>query len=898
MATKHRAKSVSASLDFAFFRFLWQFYQTNRGTIRTHYKELTRKFLDFNNPDRNPKAFLRQPQFEALETYIFLKEFLGNTKVEEIFKAWYERSGKFEGRKFGTFLGTAGQGMFQFGETDELELNSYKLLFEKMRKNSRAYPNYIFALTMGTGKTILMATCIFYEFLLGNKFEKDDRYCHNALVFAPDKTVLQSLREIESFDLTRVVPPEYVNFLTTHLRFHYLEETGTSLDTLDRSRFNIIVSNTQKIILKRQHKEKTSVDKLFGATGETLAATGVYADAADLYNFDQPEEEGELTTNQRFEKLRRLEQLGIYVDEAHHAFGKTLAKDMGVGTKETDTSLRTTIDVLAASLKAAGSRVVACYNYTGTPYIGRDVLPEVVYAYGLKEAIDKGFLKKVTLYGYSNTRTDEFVDIAIDTFQKETSNLRPEGLSPKLAFFAATIDELTNELRPAVERALLKHNIPTSRILVNVGDDKLTSNDDIREFNRLDTEASEKQFILLVNKGREGWNCRSLFGVALFREPKSKVFVLQATMRCLRAIGQAQHTGHVFLSVANLNTLNDELQQNFRINTTELQQSGKDRERVKVRVVEPPVKIKLVRVRKQYQMREKQLVTGQELMPERADVQKWGELVKKYRLIETQQDGLTAADAARASAIDLTVRREKRTFSPLSLVAEVSRYLNRAPLEIENLLSKTKEGIDDLVTITNDFNELLYDEIIPRLFHLLYDLDESPQTEEHEVDLVKLPPNGYYEVSAAKDKIVRMNDAQIKAEDRAKSFHLDTYCFDSGSENHLFWNLLREQRVKKIYFTGMLTHGQSDFFIQYIDPDSRTVRSYYPDFIFLREEPDGSQKYVIVEVKGDHQVEDSVVQAKKEFAQQIAVASGMEYQIIKSSDADAHAYRDLLAQPQ
>lgn len=60
-----------------------------------------------------------------------------------------------------------------------------------------------------------MATCIFYEFLLGNKFEKDARYCHNALVFAPDKTVLHSLKEIESFDLTRVVPPEYVNFLTT-----------------------------------------------------------------------------------------------------------------------------------------------------------------------------------------------------------------------------------------------------------------------------------------------------------------------------------------------------------------------------------------------------------------------------------------------------------------------------------------------------------------------------------------------------------------------------------------------------------------------------------------------------------------------------------------------------------
>ena len=896
-ATKASAKAASASLDFAFFRFLWRFYQDNRGAIRQNYKELTRKFLDFNNPEKNPRAFLRKPQFEALEIYVFLKEFLGNAKVEEIFKAWYERSGKFEGRKFGSFLGTAGQEMFEFGESDELELNSYKVLFDNMRGNSRVYPNYIFALTMGTGKTILMATCIFYEFLLGNKFEKDARYCHNALVFAPDKTVLHSLKEIESFDLTRVVPPEYVNFLTTHLRFHYLEEAGTSLDTLDRSRFNIIVSNTQKIILKRQRKEKTSVDKLFGATGETLSATGVYADAADLYNFDQPEEEGELTTNQRFEKLRRLEQLGIYVDEAHHAFGKALAKDMGVGAKETDTSLRTTIDILAASLNAAGTRVVACYNYTGTPYVGREVLPEVVYAYGLKEAIEKAYLKKVVLHGYGNTRTDEFADIAIDAFLKESGSLRPEGLLPKLAFFAATIDELTQELRPAVERALLKHGIPTSRILVNVGDEKLTTNDDIREFNRLDTEGSEKQFILLVNKGREGWNCRSLFGVGLFREPKSKVFVLQATMRCLRAIGEAQHTGHVFLSDDNLNILNDELQQNFRISVDDLQKTGTDKERVEVRVVEPPVKIRLVRVRKQYQMREKQPVPGEKLVPERADREAWNKLTEKYRLIETQQEGLTAADAARASGsrtFDLTARRERRTFSPMTLVAEVARYLNLSPLGVEQLLDSTKEGTDELVAMTNEFNELLYDEIIPRLFRQLYDLDESQQTEEHEVDLIKLPPNGYYEVTAAKDKIVRRSDVQINDEERGKSFHLDTYCFDSGSESWLFWDLLRERRVKKIYFTGMLTHGQSDFFIQYIDPDSRTVRTYYPDFIFQREEPDGSLKYVIVEVKADNQIEDAVVQAKKDFAHQIAVASGMEYRIIKSTDADKRHYRVLM----
>ena len=61
------------------------------------------------------------------------------------------------------------------------------------------------------------------------------------------------------------------------------------------------------------------------------------------------------------------------------------------------------------------------------------------------------------------------------------------------------------------------------------------------------------------------------------------------------------------------------------------------------------------------------------------------------------------------------------------------------------------------------------------------------------------------------------------------------------------------------------------------------VRSYYPDFLFLRED-NGSGKYVIVEAKADNQIDDAVVQAKKNFANQLAIASGMVYQIVKASD--------------
>lgn len=69
---------------------------------------------------------------------------------------------------------------------------------------------------------------------------------------------------------------------------------------------------------------------------------------------------------------------------------------------------------------------------------------------------------------------------------------------------------------------------------------------------------------------------------------------------------------------------------------------------------------------------------------------------------------------------------------------------------------------------------------------------------------------------------------------------------------------------------------QTDFVINYIDPESNTVRSYYPDFLVQKE--DGS--YIIIEVKGEHMIDSAVVQAKKEYAKQIASASSMDYIIV------------------
>ena len=220
--------------EFTFYQQLQYYYDTNRGKIRSRYNDLTRKFLAYNDQSENPDAFLRRPQFEALEMYVFIKEFMENPQVYEMFDDWRKRKDKFSDASYYS-VNSGGQIRLFDAESEKIT----DTLFKQMKKYKESYPNYIYALTMGLGKTILMATCIFYEFLLANKYPKDKRFCHNTLVFAPDKTVLQSLKEIMTFDKNKVVPPEYARVLDANIKFHFLEETGTTLHTIDDSDFNI-----------------------------------------------------------------------------------------------------------------------------------------------------------------------------------------------------------------------------------------------------------------------------------------------------------------------------------------------------------------------------------------------------------------------------------------------------------------------------------------------------------------------------------------------------------------------------------------------------------------------------------------------------------------------------------
>ena len=885
-ANNNRSRNTSASEAFAFYDCIQLFIKQERRRIYQSFTPLTRKYLDFNNKDKNATAFLRLPQFEALEVYAFLKEFCHNKKLWMIYDEWYHRTGVFEGRQS---FGIDKQGQMKlFGLNDETAANetttdipqaAFDRVFQEIQSMNLDYPNYIFALTMGLGKTILMATLIFYEFLLANKYKKEPNYCHNILVFAPDKTVLESLREIQTFDKSKVIPQEYISVIESKIQFHYLDDAGGSLNILENSDFNVIISNTQKIILKKEHKPKSDIDKLFDdSESKYKALTAQLSSLAAEANLDEDaiEDELSLQANARFQKLLRLKNLGIFVDEAHHVFGTKLQDDLMSTTKAT--SLRVTINEISAQLKKAGTSLVLCCNFTGTPYVKKHLLPEVVYSYGLRKAIDNKYLKRALAMSVNNVREDPrtFVKYAITDFWTKygQSGERFEGMLPKIAFYASSIDELQNHLRPLVEEVLVSLGIDTTKILVNVGDDSITSNDDLREFKLLDTPASNKQFILLVNKGKEGWNCRSLFAVALHREPKSKVFVLQATMRCLRQITNVQQTGLVYLSQECYTILDNELQENFNITIDDFTRNDAPNPTIKVHIIPPKVKIKLKRSHSIYKCEKKEQTDKIDFDLNSVDINNYRVTVDTHSLTKIGE---------KIGTTDATAMREQRTFSAYTLTAQIAMYIHESPILIRKYLESSADGIDLIVSKVNEANNLLYDKIIPDIFNALYEITEEIKTEEEEVELTKDPSNGsgFYEFSYKEDLLASLSDP-VYEKYQDKSFNLDNYCFDSQPEKTLFWTLLHDEKVKKVWFTGMLTGGQSDFFIRYINPETRSVNSYYPDFLTLND--DGS--YTIIEVKGDNKINDAIVLAKKEFAEKLAVNSNMKYFMIKGSDCE------------
>jgi hypothetical protein len=345
-------------------------------------------------------------------------------------------------------------------------------------------------------------------------------------------------------------------------------------------------------------------------------------------------------------------------------------------------------------------------------------------------------------------------------------------------------------------------------------------------------------------------------------------------MRCLRKITDKQETASVYLSKENYDILDDELNKNFNMEIKDLAKpAGVPKEVFKVRVLPPPVKITLKLVRHEYTRKEKKYtapldfdLAATDLAKYQATMYEKARISSDMRVKETNIDGL----------------KDRVRYSAFSLVGEIARYLNISCLLVSKILRESRDGEGAILEAVNKHNEILYDVLIPRIYNALFEVSGEVKSEDKELILLKEPRDGggYYNFSANPELVVKKDSPLLKPEEADRSFHADTYCFDSRPELECFLQYVRKgDKVKRVYFTGMFTSNQGDLSIHYYDPESRRIRQYYPDF--FAEMSDGS--YQLIEVKADNMIDDTIVQAKAQAALEMAIESGVEYKMWPAS---------------
>lgn len=750
--------------------------------------------------------FLHAPQVEALETYIYLKEVVGNKHSLAVFRSLFE-----DERELLRALGVSDADALDIAYDKAKDARIQALLESKF--GSADYANQVYALAMGSGKTILMATMMLYDFVLSYYHPEDERFAKNILVFAPDTTIIDSLKEIKTFDYTKVLPKGYRNILL-NIKYHYLESPDTPLSPIGN--YNVIVSNSQKIILKRRNT--------------TSPTKSLFAEKSKL--------ERQMGENARLATIRQLERLSIFVDEAHHSYGRTMDNEL----KRT----RETIEYLHGN-----KPLVSVVNLTGTPYVQNKMIADVVYHFGLKSGIERGILKQVRILDYGNVREEKFVEDVVETFLNEYGEHRLEGRLPKMAFYAASIADLRG-LRQVVERTLASKGIGLDKVL----EYHTEAEENKDEFQKLDTAESTKQFILLVGKGTEGWNCRSLVACALYREPKSTIFVLQSSTRCLRAIGDNSTVARIFLSKDNYKVLDKELKNNFDTSVAEL--SAQDQKAIDHELkVERRKKVKVRKVLKEMAAAEAVDTDGIKL--------DFGKFKSSEYLSFVGEGGILVNDDGRAGYTEARANRRVEDTQNLTfyeIVEVINRYTHLSCSTIADILERSGKTRSEFVRQANE-SPALIPFLVQEILERAYRYEWREETIEEELELTKLYP---FKITVQHDRNILVVYKEQEEQDGHKSrigFHINPYNFDSSDEKDLFRYLrdyLKEdEAVVDVYFTGGVNDAvHNDFYFEYWNPERQCYARYFPDF--LVETTKG--RYLIIEVKSNAERMDYEANAK------------------------------------
>jgi len=802
-----------------------------RNNYQSDYPTIS-EILEFNlNPETGNLGFLRKAQFEALETYWYLRLVERTPHVFDLYKKMYNDPVEL--------LKTLNINISQEDLVRILSEGGINLIFERIKYDNDfvrqyrlealretlllKYPSYILALAMGAGKTILIGAIIATEFAMALEYPEGN-FVKNALIFAPGKTILGALKEISDIPYEKILPPRLYKEFIASVKFTYTRDGEKDIPIIKGSSFNIVVTNTEKIRILKQTITKSLIKDLFT-------------------NESQEDVIKQEVANRRLQTIASLPNLAIFSDEAHHTYGMKLGEELK--------RVRQTVDYLAEQ-----TNLLVVVNTTGTPYYGKQILKDVVYWYGLSQGIKDGILKEVrgNIVAYPDVEDEQFIkDVIIDFFKNYKDVRIYDGSPAKLAIYFPQIEDL-QKFKPVLEKTLVELGLDPS-IVLEVHSNSKPEIQDLFD-NRINDPHLPYRVFLLVNKGTEGWNCPSLFATALARELKaSNNFCLQAASRCLRQTSGNIHKAKIYLSQANVKILDSQLKETYGETLQELNLASPDlrKERLILRKTEtPPVllKKKLLKV----------IPCDNNIDFTKIDIQKPETKTGEYRKVIYDLKDIPDRKGVLITQKEEKLIVEEDFVDVYSFACELSS-LYRLPLMIiyekikalypdgeipESHTIEIRKQLEEQLknyTITEEEIELALALIKPQSFN----------KEEKEGQIIYTTEIVYH-----KDKEnLLLKYERFKEQNKGWyqlefGFHYSPYNFDSNPEKDFFEQLLlmlneNPADVEDIYFTGAITDpNKTDFIFEYKGKDGRW-HNYTPDFLIKKK----NGKMLIVEIKAE-----------------------------------------------
>ena len=428
-----------------------------------------------------------------------------------------------------------------------------------------SYTDYLFSLPMGAGKTYLMAAFIYLDLYFALNEPQNPAFAHNFIIFAPSglkSSVVPSLKTIQKFDPAWVIPEPAASRVKRMISFEVLDQAKTANKSNKTKNPNV-----QKIA---NHQP---LDELFGlvavTNAEKVILDRIQERSGQITFYEESDDEKDRQANELRNLIGKLPSLSVFIDEVHHAVSDEI-------------KLRAVVNQWTAN-----RTVNSVVGFSGTPYLERAEkiavtdrlsvataeITNIVYYYPLISGVGN-FLKrpvvKIADIAESTRIIENGVRAFLDTY---LDTVYQDGTTAKLGIYCGTIEKLEETVYPLVSRIAGEYGLPGDAILrFHKGNKQHPQPADSQmQFDSLDKPFSRVRIILLVQIGKEGWDCRSLTGIILSQEgdcPKN--MVLQTSCRCLRQVDKGQpETALIYLNRANGEKLDAQLRQQHHISLKE-----------------------------------------------------------------------------------------------------------------------------------------------------------------------------------------------------------------------------------------------------------------------------------------------------------------------------------------